>query len=165
MDIERALNEIIRDIRLIKRRLGIGEAVDETISDKDQITKDFCAECERLGVDLTGVDLVNLERSMSYFMSNKWRISNRQAYLKKLVSGAARLPIPAKKVQEEDGRVLGFPREDLIRLIPSLTEDIIGGIIEASGTSGKYLIKKGGEWTDSQKIIIAALGKQQGAIQ
>lgn len=108
-EILKMIIEIKEDLTKIKIKLGL-ETGHHQDQDQDQ---DHDQDLDLFKKDLSDHDLILnddqircLERSIRYYLKNRWKINNRKAYIEKMIKEGLKKPVfePIKHVQEDNSR-------------------------------------------------------------
>lgn len=108
-EILKMIIEIKEDLTKIKIKLGLEPGHNQ---DQDQ-DQDLDHDFDLFKKDLSDHDLILnddqircLERSIKYYLKNRWKINNRKAYIEKMIKEGLKKPIfePIKHVQEDNSR-------------------------------------------------------------
>lgn len=164
---ETMMLQILRDLALIKRRLSINDPgldLDQDPDhDPDQELDLFKKDCEQMDLDLSGLDLGLLTRSIKYYLANKWRIKNPKGYIGSFLNKARSGSGSGKSAPPNT--TLGYSDEELELYLPIYTEDLQKSVFLASPETAKKYKDYESIWQISDKRFILAVAKKKGLIK
>jgi hypothetical protein len=164
-----ALAQIQSDLIDIKRRLGIGnpDQFNRSSSSDSGTDRDiFFQDCTDLEIDIDGLDEGSAARSIDYYCLNRWRITNRKAYLEKLVR--PHILVGLKKRMDTDVKPLPGYRAvsdaEVDRVLPHWGPELLDNIRTGISDRFNMFTPIDGVYSEIQKRVMIKLALSKDAI-
>jgi hypothetical protein len=177
-EIVSVLWQIVSDLNLIKKRLGINISITDLSPDHDLDQDPDCdlfkTDCKGFDIDLDGFDLVAASRSIKYYTENRWRIKNHASYIRSMlkkysksaaVSSGGGPAVKSGKTGDEKEGYFGFKYDDLIQYLPLVNQSILDWYFERYPKMKRIIPEDLSKLTEDHKVVIIAMAKKEGRLQ